>query len=154
MREDEAEPVHGRVTNGDLARRLDRVEGIQEQHGVRLHELGNEVGVVKLQVEHAQEMIRIRFTSLEAGMATVTTKLDALLDRSTAQNADPSATSAGRQILEDIEELRVWQRAQQPTIDSARTVMGVWRLVIGGSVFTALASVVAFLIAIGVIRIP
>lgn len=138
-----------RVTNNDIGRRLEHVEGIQEQQGVRIHELAGHINVIGLKVEHSQEMIRVRFGGLEAKVDTSVAKLDALLDASHAQHADPSATPAGRQVLEDIETLREWQREHKPILDGARSVMGAWRIIAGGSILTTASAIVAVLAALG-----
>lgn len=149
---DTAEPTSGRVTNQELDRRLGRVESILEQHGIRLHELGNEVGVVKLQVEHSQEMIRVRFTGLETKVDAYGAKLDALLERLSITQADPSATPAGRLLAADLRELDEWrEKTVDPQLQSLRSIVGAVRVVMGGSVVTAMAAIAATLAALGVI---
>lgn len=154
MREDERDEPSGRVTNQDLARRLDRVEDVQEKHGLRLHELGNEVGVVKLQVEHAQEMIRIRFAALESAVQAVTTKLDTLLERGEVRQADPAATPAGRALLAEINDLKEWKGEASKTIDAARGLITAWRIVAGGSLLTTVAAGMALAAALGAFGSP
>lgn len=140
-----------RVTNQDLDRRVGHVEAVQEAHGIRIHELANSINVIGLKVEHSQEMIRVRFSGLEALVETVVAKLDTLAEKTTSSQVDPSSTPAGRQLLEDLEELRTWQRHHQPTIDSARSVMNAWKIIAGGSLLTTVAAVVALLVALGVV---
>jgi type I site-specific restriction endonuclease len=138
-----------RVTNSDLDRRIDHLESIQDLHGTRLHELGNELAVVGLKVEHSQEMIRVRFTGLESKVDAMTAKVDALLEQNLNVRADATATPAGRQLLAKIEAIEVWQAQNGPILDSARYVMTAWKVVAGGSVLTTVAAVVAVLAALG-----
>lgn len=138
-----------RVTNADLDRRISHVEGVQELHGVRLHELGNEVNVIGLKVEHSQEMIRVRFTGLESKVDSAAAKLDAILEQGRASREDPSASPAGRALLAQIETLERWRAEADPTIDGARSVMTAWRIVAGGSILTTLAAVVAVAASLG-----
>jgi hypothetical protein len=138
-----------RVTNADLDRRISHVEGVQELHGVRLHELGNEVNVIGLKVEHSQEMIRVRFTGLESKVDSAAAKLDAILEQGRASREDPTASPAGRAILEKIEVIEQWRKQADPTIDGARSVMTAWRIVAGGSILTTVAALVAVAAALG-----
>jgi hypothetical protein len=143
-----------RVTNDDIGRRIGHLETVQEEHGTRLHELGNLLGVVQLKVEHAQEMIRVRFTGLESAIATNTAKLDALLEQRVNDGADPSATPAGRALLARVEASEKWQRDHEPTLQTARSIVVGWRVLAGGSVLTALVGIVSLLISFGVLRGP
>jgi hypothetical protein len=141
-------PNH-RVTNQDLDRRIGHVEGVVEQHAVRLHELGNAVNVIGLKVEHSQEMIRVRFEGLESKVDTVVAKLDAILEQNATVRSDPAASSAGRQILAELTELKQWRDQIEPTIDGARSVMTAWRILAGGSLLTTIVALAALANALG-----
>ena len=105
-----------RISNQDIDRRVGRLETAQVdqgkeliRHGERLHELGNEMQVVKLQIEHSQRLMSAKFEQVLASSGTtaeqlsrVIERLDAMKDSAARASAEPSATPAGRVLSEAI----------------------------------------------------
>ena len=93
--------ANGRITNSDIDRRVGHLEEVQSVHGDRLHELGNELQVVKLQVEHSQALMRSKFEQNLAATSAIDAKLDRLIDRLGAETqgfTELTASPAGRVV--------------------------------------------------------
>lgn len=121
---------HGtRVTNGDLGRRVGSLEDAVAGQGARLHELANEVTVIKLQGQHSQELMRSKFEALGSAMATTDAKVDRLLDRELTRVSEMQGLSLSPD--------------ERITLAWASSVRAFGKAILGTSILTALAAGVA-----------
>ena len=98
-----------RITNSDIDRRVGHLEEVQTVHGDRLHELGNELQVVKLQVEHSQALMRSKFEQNLSATSAIDAKLDRLIDRLGAETrgfTELTASPAGRMVRKELDDLK------------------------------------------------
>jgi Flp pilus assembly protein TadB len=110
----------GRVTNVDIDRRVGHLEEVQNQHGDRLHELGNELQVVKLQVEHSQALMRAKFEQVIAATDSTSSKLDRLierLDRESNAAVELDASPVGRVVKGQLESLEAGRKSNAARIE-------------------------------------
>jgi chromosome segregation ATPase len=111
--------AEGRVTNNDIDRRVGHLEEVQGQHGDRLHELGNELQVVKLQVEHSQALMRAKFEQVIASTDSTSSKLDRLierLDRESQASVELDASPVGRVVKRQLDDLEQGRRSNADRI--------------------------------------
>lgn len=114
-----SEPVSERITNSDIDRRVGHLEEVQSQHGDRLHELGNEINVVKLQVEHSQILMRAKFEQVIATQGKSDEKLDRLIERLDRENqgfTELTASPAGRFVATRLDDLEKGRQAHSAAI--------------------------------------
>lgn len=131
-------PNSARISNQDIDRRVGRLEIAQVdqgkelvRHGERLHELGNEMQVVKLQIEHSQRLMSAKFEQVLAASGTsaeqiarVIERLDHMKDEATRANAEPQATPAGRRLSDAVADIKVdVARAEKAAAESSAWVL-------------------------------
>jgi Flp pilus assembly protein TadB len=112
--------AEGRVTNNDIDRRVGHLEEVQGQHGDRLHELGNELQVVKLQVEHSQALMRAKFEQVIASTDSTSSKLDRLierLDRESQASVELDASPVGRVVKKQLNDLEEGRKSNAKRIE-------------------------------------
>ena len=108
-----------RITNSDIDRRVGHLEEVQGQHGDRLHELGNELQVVKLQVEHSQALMRAKFEQVIASTDSTSAKLDRLIermDRESQASVELDASPVGRVVKRQLTDLEEGRRSNAERI--------------------------------------
>lgn len=150
--EPQHDEIERRLSVRELSRRIGDVERAQQEQGLRMHELAGEVTVIGLKVEHSHEMIRQRFTGLESSIAALTARIDVAIQQQETSRESANSTPAGRELLADIRDLHEWQTDHEPTIDSMRSFLTVGRVVVGGSIVASASSIIAILVALGVIH--
>lgn len=102
-----------RVTNADIGRRVGRLEEVAEDHGDQLHEMRNQMTVFALKLEHNQTLTSSKFEQMFAMQGTLSEQVARAVDHidgiklsAVEQQADPTKTAAGRQLIAAIEEIK------------------------------------------------
>lgn len=112
MSEDQPKTTH-RITNNDIDRRVGNLETAVGEHGDQLHEMRNQMSVFALKLEHNQTLTSSKFEQMFAMQSTLSEQvaravdhIDTLKVTAAEQQADPSLTAAGRQMISAITEIR------------------------------------------------
>lgn len=113
-----------RVTNQELGRRVGSLEEAVGEHGDRLHELSNELTVVRLQVEHSQALQKAKFEQLISSTATNSEQLARLIENRTADSlaaSDLDASPVGRSVKAQLEALEAGRKVNAAAIAAINT---------------------------------
>lgn len=151
--EDTAAPRPG--SSVDLARRMEKIEGRYEELAGQVTSLASTVARVEQNQEHATELNKLRFDSLDSGLKLLQTDLKGFMARiegvitgeiSTAQ------TRAGQELVADYQKWRAEvdeDRDAQAIRNGRMDLIGrlAVLLTIGGGV-TTLCSVVALVVTL------
>ena len=102
----------------DLSRRMDRIEGKYEDLAKQVAGLTSTVERVELNQQHAEELNKLRFGSLEQGMGTIAGKLDNFMARIEGMIDGTVQTTQTREAQERVRDYEEWR--SQVDADRAR----------------------------------
>lgn len=115
-----------RVTNADIGRRVGRLEEVAADHGEQLHEMRNQMTVFSLKLEHNQTLTSSKFEQMFAMQGTLSEQvaravdhIDSLKIAAAENQADPTKTSAGRQMIAAIQEIK--EQSEQTRAEARAT---------------------------------
>ena len=127
----------------DLSRRMDRLEANHETLAKEVGALTATVGRVEINQQHAEELNRLRFSSLDLSVGNLTSELKGFMQRIEGMISGEIDTNQAREGRELVADYKRWR----DDVDADRTrISTIGRLaviLIGGNALALLAALYA-----------